>query len=194
MPGGAVRLAGLGAGPPSRLCHKDPLFWPQPALGTEMTVSDEGWGSVSSQRLSRQGSAGVGLGQCAQVAGLEQTWRSSTLLHDNTQHTVLLCYIATPGTLCYIVTLPHAHCVMLQYTYCIVHRAHMYIWRTPTLWHIVTSPVLQHNVTLSINLHTVYQTHIYMFAIHRSARGGETGISSINGLSSNICRANWRLM
>ena len=103
MPGGAVRLAGLGAGPPSRLCHKDSLFWPQPALDTEMTVSDEGWGSVSrSLGLNRRGA-------------------------------LPLCYTTLYSTLCYYVTLPHlAHyvtmshchmhtCVMLQYTYCIVH-------------------------------------------------------------------------
>ena len=104
--------------------------------------------------------------------GLNRRGASFTLLHDTTQHTVLLCYTATPGTLCYYVTLPHlAHCVtlshcqmytcvLLQYTYCIVHWAHMYIWRTSTLRHIVTSPVLQHNVHCPL-IPTLYIKHLY---------------------------------
>ena len=156
MPGGAVRLAGLGAGTPSRPCHQDPLFWP---LHRESGV----W-RVLANPGHRDDSEWRGLGQCLLPATVSPGWRRCrvrpvcpgcwawtdvalfhsvtrqytahcvTLLHGHTWHTVLHCYIATPGTLCYTVTLPDAHCVMLQYTYCIVHRAHMYRWQATSCY------------------------------------------------------------
>ena len=115
---------------------------------TERAVCGESWpalGSVSSQRLSHQGGAGVRLRQCVQVAGLEQMWRGPirpggetgvsfhSVTRQYTTHCVTLLHCHT-GTLCYTVTLSHAHCVMLQYTYCIAHQTHMYIWQVTSCY------------------------------------------------------------
>ena len=100
--------------------------------------------------------------------GLNRRGASFTLLHDTTQHTVLLCYTATHGTLCYNVTLPHAHLchVTIHILYCTL-STHVHMAYTYTTAHChITCVTTQ--CTLSINLHTVHQTLIYMFAIHRS--------------------------
>ena len=79
------------------------------------------------------------------------------------------------ASLRHTVTLSHAHCAMIQYTYCIAHQTHMYIWQVTSCYAYIAAhchitchpatlchipPVLQHNVPLSIKPHTVYQTHI----------------------------------
>ena len=111
--------------------------------------------------------------------GLNRRGASFTLLHDTTQHTVLLCYMphlahcvtmlhATPGTLCYIVTLPDVHLcpVTIHLLYCTL-STHVHMTYIYTMAHChITCVTTQ--CTLSINPHTVHQTPIYMFAIHRS--------------------------